>query len=387
MSGSIDIAGFDAVVSDIYDAALSPQHWEVALTGLVNRFGHNRWDVAMLLWERVTPPAGRFVGNSGVNAMARHGYVHAFAGNNAWSVRGHDMPVGSVFHSDQLIDRAEFRKTPFFSEFLSSFDLEVGLIALLDRHGGDHLCLCTPGPDNGRPVRLETAVRLLVPHLQRAVRISRRLGEAELSARSSRAVLDVAPSAILLCDETLQLTYANSLGEQMLRGGYLAISRGRLRFADRRQSQRLLTLAAPDAGQRCAAFVLEAPGRPCLAAMALRVEDEASQPLNPDFGQARLLIVAGVHHRASFAHIDHLRAWFDLTPAEARLAATLAEGGSLEDFAAMRGVSINAARFLLRGIYAKTDANRMPQLVAKLQATPLHWHVGKATPELPSPVA
>lgn len=78
--------------------------------------------------------------------------------------------------------------------------------------------------------------------------------------------------------------------------------------------------------------------------------------------------------------------WFGLTPAEARLAANLAEGGSLEDFAAMRGVSINAARFLLRGIYDKTEVNRMPRLVAKLREAPLHWQAGDAAPELPSPL-
>lgn len=386
MALRLDIAEYDAVVSEIYDAALSPARWEVALTRLVNSFGQDRWDIAMLLWERVSPPAGRFVGNSGVNAMARHGYVNLFAGNNDWSVRGHDMPIGSVFHSDQLIERKSFRQTPFFTDFLVNFDLEVGLIALLDRHGGDHLCLCTPGPDNGRPKLLETALKLLVPHLQRAVRIARRLGEAELSARSARAALDRAPSAILMCDESLRVTYANGLGEELLRDGYLAMRDGRLMLADRVQTRRLGALAEPRAGPRCAAFLLDVPDKPGLAAMALRVEDQPSEPFNPDFGPVRIMIVAGVNHRASFAHVDHLRDWFGLTPAEARLAANLAEGGSLEDFAAMRGVSINAARFLLRGIYDKTEVNRMPRLVAKLREAPLHWQAGDAAPELPSPL-
>ncbi len=386
MALRLDIAEYDAVVSEIYDAALSPARWEVALTRLVNSFGQDRWDIAMLLWERVSPPAGRFVGNSGVNAMARHGYVNLFAGNNDWSVRGHDMPIGSVFHSDQLIERKSFRQTPFFTDFLVNFDLEVGLIALLDRHGGDHLCLCTPGPDNGRPNLLETALKLLVPHLQRAVRIARRLGEAELSARSARAALDRAPSAILMCDESLRVIYANGLGEELLRDGYLAMRDGRLMLADRAQTRRLGALAEPRAGPRCAAFLLDAPDKPGLAAMALRVEDQPSEPFNPDFGPVRIMIVAGVNHRASFAHVDHLRDWFGLTPAEARLAANLAEGGSLEDFAAMRGVSINAARFLLRGIYDKTEVNRMPRLVAKLREAPLHWQAGDAAPELPSPL-
>lgn len=386
MKVNVSIADYDAVVSDIYDAALSPAHWEVALTNLVNRFGRDRWDIAMLMWERLTPPAGRFVGSSGVHVMARQGYVHSFAGNNEWSVRGHAMPVGTVVHSDRLVNRSEFREGRFFKDYLSLFQLEVGVLALLDRHGVDHLCLCLPGPDNGLPDLLEEATRLLLPHIQRAVRIARRIGEAELSAHSARAALDAAPSAILMCDAALRLTYVNPQGEALLREGFLRVREGSLILPDRQQGKHLQALADPDTGQRCAAFAFEAEGQVPVAAMAVRIDDHPAHPINPEFGAARIMIVAGRNHRASFANVDHLRDWFGLTPAEARLAATLAEGSSLDDFATTRGVTANAARFLLKGIFAKTDTNRQPQLVARLQATPLQWHIGNTTPELPQPL-
>ncbi len=384
MREKIGIADYDSVVSGIYDAALSPGLWDVALTNLVNRFGHDRWDIAMLLWERLSPPAGRFLGASGVHVMARQGYVHAFAGVHSWSVRGHALPVGAVVHSDRLIPREEFHQTAFYTDFLRQFDLEVGVMALLDRHANDHLCLCLPGPDNGPTDRLEAAVRLLVPHLQRAVRIARRIGEAELSAASARAVLDAAPSAVLICDADLNLTYANPLGAALIADGYLGRRDGRMVLIDRRQQDRLKRLADGDQ-PRCCAFALEPDGLPPVGAMAVRIE--AQDAVDPGLGNARVMIVAGRNHRASFANVDHLRDWFGLTAAEARLAATLAEGGSLEDFAATRGVSLNAARFLLKGVFAKTNSNRQPQLVAKLQATPLQWHIGAVSAELPEPIA
>jgi hypothetical protein len=65
MKGLLSTADFSAVVSDIYEASLSPAHWDLALTGLVSRFGPARWDVAMLVWERVEPGGGRFVAASG----------------------------------------------------------------------------------------------------------------------------------------------------------------------------------------------------------------------------------------------------------------------------------------------------------------------------------
>lgn len=386
MKARIDIADYDAVVADIYESAISPAHWDVALTGLVSRFGRDRWDIGMLMWERLDPPGGRFLGASGVHEVARTGYLQLFAGRNDWSVRGHDLPVGTVLHSDKLVERRDFRTTAFFREYLSNFDLEVGLLALLDRHRNTHLCLCLPGPDNGPVTMLEEAVRMLLPHIQRAARISRRIGEAELSASTARAALDRAPSPVLMCDETLRLTYANESGHALIRDGYFEHRDGRIGLADREGNLRLRTLAARDATQHCLAFMLEPAGLPAVGAMAIRIETADIRRSGSEFRESQIMIVAGRNHRASFANVDHLRDWFSLTPAEARLAATLAEGGSLEDFAATRGISLNAARFLLKGVFGKTGTNRQPQLVVRLRETPLQWHIGSLAADLPSPL-
>jgi DNA-binding CsgD family transcriptional regulator len=69
--------------------------------------------------------------------------------------------------------------------------------------------------------------------------------------------------------------------------------------------------------------------------------------------------------------IDRVAQWFALTPAEARLAVALAAGQTLQDYAALRAVSLNAARFLLKGIFRKTGATSQAQLVATLARLPV----------------
>ena len=96
MEGRHLLAAYDAVISDIYEAALSPAHWDVALTSLISHFSPPRWDVAMLVWERLHPATGRFIGAAGVNDFARAGYITMFAGRQAWSMAGHGIPVGGV---------------------------------------------------------------------------------------------------------------------------------------------------------------------------------------------------------------------------------------------------------------------------------------------------
>ncbi|MBJ7439589.1 MAG: helix-turn-helix transcriptional regulator [Sphingopyxis sp.] len=382
----INIADYDAVVSDIYEAALSPARWDVALTNLVGRFGRDHWDVAMLVWERLQPPAGRFIGASGVHEMARTGYVHMFAGRNEWSIRGHDLPIGTVLHSDEMLTRDELRAGAFYQQYLANYNMEVAIVASLDRHGDDHLGLCLPGPDNGPVDRLQQAVKLLLPHIQRSARIARRIGEAELAASQARAVLDRAPSAILMCDGSMRLTYANPHGEALLRDGYVWVQAGRLAIPSRRQTAVLKSLFDPGSAIRCATLYFEPDDAPAVTAMAMRLDTPASGGISDDFGGAQVMIVAGVNHRASFANVEQLREWFALTPTEARLAATLAEGGSLDDFSRSRGVSVNASRFLLRGVFAKTATSRQAQLVAKLRSTPIQWQGGDSIEGLPRPI-
>ncbi|MGI9169225.1 MAG: hypothetical protein ACR2FH_03495, partial [Caulobacteraceae bacterium] len=68
--------------------------------------------------------------------------------------------------------------------------------------------------------------------------------------------------------------------------------------------------------------------------------------------------------------VECLAAWFGLTPAEARLAAALADGRDLETYAASRNVTAGAIRFHLKNIYAKTGAASRARLVAKLRDLP-----------------
>jgi len=61
-----------------------------------------------------------------------------------------------------------------------------------------------------------------------------------------------------------------------------------------------------------------------------------------------------------------LRALFDLTPAEARLAQALASGHALADYASTTGVAVTTVRAQLRAVLAKTGVHRQVDLVRLL---------------------
>ncbi|MGH7486823.1 MAG: helix-turn-helix transcriptional regulator, partial [bacterium] len=59
---------------------------------------------------------------------------------------------------------------------------------------------------------------------------------------------------------------------------------------------------------------------------------------------------------------------FDLTPAEARVARSLACGKTVEDIATDGGISTNTIRTQVRGVLEKTGCNRQVDIVALLTA-------------------
>lgn len=72
--------------------------------------------------------------------------------------------------------------------------------------------------------------------------------------------------------------------------------------------------------------------------------------------------------------VELVQSLFDLTPAEARVARSLASGKTVDDIATDGGTSANTIRTHVRGVLEKTGCNRQVEIVALLtaiSATPL----------------
>lgn len=365
---------FDRTVADIYEAALDPSHWDVAMAGIINRTAPPRWDIAFLLWEHLRPPGGRFVGAFGVAEYARQGYLAAFAGRNPWSTHGHALPVGTLVHTDSLLTREEFRECELYRSFLCTWDIDSALIGVIDRAGPQHLGLVVPGPDTGPVDGLIDAVRRYLPHIQRATRISRRLGEANLRAANAEAALDSSPSATLVLGPNLEVLFANRYARDFLESPIAAERDGQLWLHDRKAQAAVVALANGTDRSPSAALTIEDDGADIWRGLAMRLDTPSAQTLAGPIEGGRILLVGSSNPGGiSQSEVDRYIEWFGMTPAEARLATLLAQGQSLESAAKARGVSVNAERFLLRGIFDKTGVKRQGELVALLRDAPAGW--------------
>jgi DNA-binding CsgD family transcriptional regulator len=86
---------------------------------------------------------------------------------------------------------------------------------------------------------------------------------------------------------------------------------------------------------------------------------------NPFLGARALLTFSDLSRKQTFDPCK-IAVIFALSPAEARLAAALAEGRSLESIAETTAVSLTTARNQLKSVFSKTDTHRQGELIALL---------------------
>ncbi len=368
MSG--DVEKFSRVVGAIYQAALDAASWDDAILGFVEAYSPPYWDVAFLVWERAPRVGAQFVAAANVSPPARELYAAHFAGRHPWSLRIASQPVGRVVDTDEVCPREELFASDLYKHFLSTWSLVRALASILDRSEDRRLAFVVAGPDGQDIEGLRRGVRLIAPHLQRAVRISRTIAQADLRAAGAEASLAQATGGVVSLAADLSLINANPRAREIMAAGAAQVFQGRFRFAQAHANALLHDLALAPESTSAAFNVTTADGQEH-AVLAVRIATQLTTALDGFVEGASLLLAIGAKGKAPTIPVDHLAAWFGLTPTEARLAAALADGETLQHFALRRGVSENAVRFLMKGVLRKTGASDQARVVAALRALPI----------------
>lgn len=267
---------------------------------------------------------------------------------------------------DRDLTNAGDQATPFFDEFLPRFDGKwwagIGV-----RGGSDFWSLTLH-----RSLRQGTFEQSERSILQQ---FSHRLNEigslAHLAGRVSLSSVansfDQIGKAVMAIDETGRFIHANAAAQQLL-GAFIHLSGGRLMIRDRHAAAEYSKIIERLRGLRegkilCAPpIVVRRENAAPLVIRMLPVDGAAKSP----FLCARALLLLHEVARPTKSDWQMFSRAFRLTPAEARLAALLAVGASLENAADTLGVTKETARSRIKAIFQKTDTHRQATLVALL---------------------
>lgn len=360
----------NGLIGEIYDSVLHPERWNETLANISNALCPLSWDAAFILWESSNPPGARFVAATGLAAGVQEIYAAVYAGRHEWSHKMMRYGNGSVIDSNDIMTREEFAETEFSRNFLAPWGIDRLIAVLLDRRGGERLGLLLPGPGDRDVDRLKRGLRTLAPHIQRAMRISDRLATLELAAGAARAAADAAPFAIFSLDDQLNILAANSRAGQYEKAGFIHIAGDRFAFAHPASQKRLHDLLRSPNPAGLAFQALGKDDRECPVLVARITRQSAPQIGGVVLGASLIVTLGSAPGETPVVEVDRVAQWFGLTPSEARLAVALVAGQSVQDYAAQRAISVNAARFLLKGVFRKTGATSQAQLVATLARLP-----------------
>ena len=200
------------------------------------------------------------------------------------------------------------------------------------------------------------------PHLAQAVAIADSLDTLAVHRRFSDAMLDALPRAVFGPDGAGVPLFVNASADRMLESrDCLRCEHGRLITAISRQQSQLdaLIAGALSGGPGGAMPLLRADGRrPCAVRVSPIVIDEAERLLRP-----AVLVVVSDPASAAVIDGETLRALYDLTPAEARAAAALVEGHSIQSAAQLLGISGETLRTHLKAVFRKVGVSRQQDLI------------------------
>lgn len=360
----------NALIGLIYDSILQPECWNDILARITATLCPLSWEAAFILWEGSNPPRARFVAATGLAAGVQEIYAAVYAGNHPWSRKLMRYGNGSVVDSNEIMTREEFSESDFFRNFLAPWGIDRMVCVLLDRRGGERLGLMLPGPGDRDVETLKRGLRVLAPHIQRAMRISDRVASLELAVGAARAAAEIAPFAILSLDDQLNILAANNRAGRYADAGFIHLAQDRFAFAHPASQKRLLDLAGNDTPAGLAFQTVATSGAECPVLVA-RITPQTAQQIGGFSAGASLIVTLGsAPGETPVVEIDRVAQWFALTPAEARLAVAIGAGQTLQGYAARRAISLNAVRFLLKGIFRKTGATSQAQLVALLARLP-----------------
>jgi DNA-binding CsgD family transcriptional regulator len=312
-----------------------------------------------------------------IDDRAHQNYVDYFVNTCPWRPELREKPAGRLYSTylDFSCRQRRFYKTEFYNDWARGLDIHHGVCGTVYQTDEYTIQLLVQRTGGQGPYEAQDTAWFneLVPHVRRAIDLTRHLHQLEWGGRGGRlaghrpfAVLGKGGRVAFLCDRAQALIAGDD--DLLYRHG---------RLTPKRQGPRERFLALVDNVVAGAGRDWRHPGGPVslprrdggrLVCMVSPLAPAASGTLLASQGRALVYFHAPEYEGA----VDEQRIaeLFDLTPAEARVAAAIAEGSDLKTLAARLSLSVETVRVQLKSVFRKTGTRRQNELAARILLSP-----------------
>jgi DNA-binding CsgD family transcriptional regulator/PAS domain-containing protein len=370
---TITVEEFSELVESIYAAALDPTEWERfgrllvqatdSLLGGVGVLDASTWEFVQHFGHGVPP--GYFERASAVRALNPM-LPHTILGQ-----------PGELLVNSLIVPEEEFVQSQFYRDFIQPLGLRdsMGVTCL---RSGNRLGILVVNRGVDQPFYTAEdgqLLRLLSPHICRAMTISDVFDLRTVKSDALEATLDGLAAGVFLLDVDGRVVHLNRAAERLVRLGHIVTVREQRMCPLHPSSREALAAAlvqphSMSAAATPPALALHAldPALTGMIATLLPLE-RAGRVLSKEPFTAHWAVFVQDPHVAQPMPGEAFGKLYNLTPAELRVALACAQGLSPEMVTEVLGVALPTVRTHLQRLFAKTNTNRHADFIRLMLAT------------------
>lgn len=360
---------FSTLIGDIYDASLDPALWPAVLEQCARYV--EGCGAALYVKDSVNKQAIIDRNYSvGIEDRFTERYLQTYVKIDPATTAMFFFDVGEVTSAADLLPLNELFECRFFKEWMQPQGLIDAASTLLDKSATSYSAFCVfRHQRNGLvddPCRRR--MRLLVPHVRRAVLIGKTIQLRKADADAFADALDGIASAIFLVNSSGRLVHANARGHVLLADATIVrASGGRLVANDAGTDQALQEAIAATEGGDCQigmnGIALALPGHDGrYVAHVLPLTSGARSKAGHGWAATAAVFVRNAELNQP-AMPEVLAKAYGLTPSELRVLLSVYDKGGVSNIAESLGVSEATAKTHLRRLFEKTGTRRQDELV------------------------
>lgn len=354
-----------SLLLDLYGSVEHEARWQVVLDTLRDRMGLESVVAQVLSSAR---SCLQQVWTARDSVSLRHAAIHDSWANSGANPRFHrqralrhpDTGIGSDFQS---LDHSE-NEHRAMREGLARCGLGPAFWVDFGLSPNSHFSLVfhrKPGDDRDVNAGEVEFLQQLQPHLSQAVSLWLKTSENAARVRTLEQAISATDLAMTSCDRTLRMAWSNPVAETLLAyNRHLGVRNGMLTAHNAQANAALKALVADAATGHADVLALGSPGDDPLHVRAVSGANQAG--IGAAARDEVLLLIAAPERRVHIVP-SALARLFRLTGAEAQLAAALAAGDTVSEYAARRGITTGTARIQLKQLFGKTGTGRQADLV------------------------
>ena len=364
------------LLDTLYEAPQAPDAWPRFLAQAVSATRSR--SARMLVLDRRAQTVLSSIKHN-IDDSDHQAYVDHYVNACPWRPELTDKLPGQLYSTflDFSCRQKAFYNTEFYNDWARTQDIHHGVCGTVWQDE-DHTVqlLIQRTRDQGHYTREETdQINDLVMHVRRAVRLQTQFSALKHQQQALEQALDIQAQPFALLDAQGTLVYISQEAEQLVASHpHMALEKHRLTFLDSRRQcallQQLAQVTHPNPALRGSGEVIAIPLNSHLTTRCL------VSPMHPHAAPSGFNThptpLAIVYFQDPLGDIDidldSLMQLFDLSEAEARVAAGIAQGQSPQQIADSHFLSVHTVRTQLKSTFQKTGTMRQSEL-AKLMLT------------------